>query len=171
MGRYPTERKCRLPFHPWANEDEYNLVAWLTLSKLSAADIDAFLHLKYVCAFRFFTMICYLITCIKTQNGPTLSFTSAKEMYERVEQAMQNGPLWSSETIVMEEAPDKPQILFYRDIHECVAHLLGNPTFQDSMRYEAVEVFESDGVTRVYNEMVTRMLWNEVQVGQILYVI
>jgi hypothetical protein len=88
-------------------------------------------------------------------------------MYERVEQAMQNGPLWSSETIIMEEAPDEPQILFYRDVHECVTYLFGNPTFQDSMQYEAVEVFESDGVTRVYNEMVTGMLWNEVQVSPI----
>ncbi|KAF9507890.1 hypothetical protein BS47DRAFT_1258039, partial [Hydnum rufescens UP504] len=95
----------------------------------------------------------------------SLSFTSAKEMYERVEQAMHCSPQWSSKTIVMEEAPDEPQILFYCNIHECVAQLFGNLTFQDSMWYEAVEVFEPDGVTRVYNEMVTGLLWNKVQVG------
>ena len=89
-------------------------------------------------------------------------------MYERVEKAMQNGPSWSSETIIMDEAPDEPQILFYRNIHECVEYLLGNPTFEDSIRYEALEVFESDGVTRVYNEMVTGLLWNEMQVCQVL---
>ncbi|KAF9515493.1 hypothetical protein BS47DRAFT_1275046, partial [Hydnum rufescens UP504] len=92
-----------------------------------------------------------------------LSFTSAKEMYEHVEQVMHCSPQWSSKTIVMEEAPDKPQILFYHNIHECIAKLFGNLTFQDSMQYEAPEVFEPDGVTHVYNEMVTGLLWNEVQ--------
>jgi hypothetical protein len=46
------------PFSPWANEDEYHLVAWLTLSKLSAAEIDQFLRLKYVCTFQLLTIIC-----------------------------------------------------------------------------------------------------------------
>jgi hypothetical protein len=36
------------PFFPWASEEEFETVAWLTLSKLSAAEIDKFLHLKYV---------------------------------------------------------------------------------------------------------------------------
>ena len=38
------------PFHPWISEEEYDLVAWLTLSKLSAAEIDRFLNLKFVSA-------------------------------------------------------------------------------------------------------------------------
>jgi len=36
------------PFHPWASEVEFELVEWLTLSKISASAIDEFLRLKFV---------------------------------------------------------------------------------------------------------------------------
>lgn len=87
-------------------------------------------------------------------------------MYERIERSMESGPRWRSEVITLPEAPTEPQILFYRDPHECIAYLLGNPTFKGSIGYEALEVFEADGNTRVYNEMFTGRLWNETQVSQ-----
>lgn len=43
------------PFYPWASEAEYNLVAWLTLSKLSAAAIDQFIHLEFVCTTNYYS--------------------------------------------------------------------------------------------------------------------
>jgi Plavaka transposase len=86
-------------------------------------------------------------------------------MYECIEQAMEHGPSWSSESVTLDEAPNEPQILFYRNPHECVEFLFGNPTFCDSMQYKALEVFESDSITCVYNEMVMGLLWNEVQVS------
>jgi hypothetical protein len=85
-------------------------------------------------------------------------------MYERIENAMDPGPPWFSEVVTLPEAPDEPQILFYRNIQDCVEHLLSNPMFKDNMGYEALEVFEFDGVTRVYNEMFTGQNWNETQV-------
>jgi len=91
-------------------------------------------------------------------------------MYERIECSMESGPRWRSEVITIPEAPDEPQVLFYRDPLECVRELLGNPVFKDSMGYQALEVFEADGETRVYNEMFTGRLWNETQARTISFI-
>lgn len=84
-------------------------------------------------------------------------------MYKRIEQ-MPSGPPWHSRVEVVPEAPNESHTWFYCDVKECAEWLLANPAFENHMGYEAQEVFEANGVTRVYHEMYTGKLWNEVQV-------
>jgi len=95
----------------------------------------------------------------------TLSFQTAKDMFARIQQHMPHGPAWKSSTVTLPDAPNEPQIFFYRDIIECVKFLFGNPKFRDSMVYEPYELYEEDGKTRVYHEMYTGKCWNELQVS------
>jgi hypothetical protein len=85
-------------------------------------------------------------------------------MYEIIEKLMPRGPGWKTVTVSLEDAPTEPQTLYYRDIIECAEYLIGNPTFNESMMYEPIRVFEADGTTRIYHEMTTGELWNELQV-------
>jgi len=59
----------------------------------------------------------------------TLSFQTAKDMFARIQQHMPHGPAWKSSTVTLPDAPNEPQIFFYRDIIECVKFLFGNPKF------------------------------------------
>ncbi|KAF9513021.1 hypothetical protein BS47DRAFT_1269347, partial [Hydnum rufescens UP504] len=107
------------PFYPWASLDEFEVVDWLSSSGLSQAKINEFLNLSWV------------------RMLPTsLSFSTAKEMYERIEKLMPRGPAWKTETVILDNAPDEPQTLHYRDVVECAEHLFSNPTFSEGMLYE-----------------------------------
>lgn len=77
---------------------------------------------------------------------------------------MEPAPEFKSAEVVLDEAKADPQPLFYRDFHEAFAYLMANPGYKDSMGYEAKEIFEADGVTRVYTEMWTGKKWSELQV-------
>lgn len=79
---------------------------------------------------------------------------------------MPRGPEWKSDTVTLVDAPDEPQQFFYRDVSECAAFLMGNPTFCEHMDFEPSEVFEFDGKTRIYNEMASGKIWNELQVSK-----
>ncbi|KAF8344024.1 uncharacterized protein EI90DRAFT_2879718, partial [Cantharellus anzutake] len=92
------------------------------------------------------------------------SFRNAKEMFERIETLMPQGPPWMSEKFVLPDAPNEPQTLWYRDIVECAAFLYGNPAIQDCMNYEGLRVFEPDGKTRVYHEFMTGEIMANLQV-------
>ena len=60
-----------------------------------------------------------------------LSFKSAEDLYSRV-LSMEGAPKWKAKGIVLDDAPEEPQILFYWDIEECCDHLQGNPSFSDT---------------------------------------
>lgn len=78
---------------------------------------------------------------------------------------MEKGPAWHCVLVTLDEAPDEePHLLLFRNIKECNAHLLGNPTFEEHMDYAPVEIFTPDG-QRVYNEMASGLIWNELQVS------
>ncbi|KAF9503250.1 hypothetical protein BS47DRAFT_1369673 [Hydnum rufescens UP504] len=141
-----TEEDPLHPFFPWKSHMEFKVVAWMTDTALSQAHIDHFLNLEYV-----------------QKNNITLSFTSAKEMHHQTENAMANGPLWKSQVVMLEEAGDEPQIMFFCDPVQCAQELFGNPLFSGEMDYKAIEVFKTNGVTHIYHEMVTGKLWNKTQ--------
>ena len=86
-------------------------------------------------------------------------------MYRTIETIMPQGPEWKSDTIILNDAPDEPQEFFYRDIAECAAFLMGNPTYGKCFDFAPSKIFEYDGKTRIYNEMATGEIWNELQVS------
>jgi hypothetical protein len=92
-----------------------------------------------------------------------LSFSSAKGLHEKV-QGMPGGPPWMSAEIVLKDAPNEPQTLFYRDPVECADILFQNPTFKDCMDFAPRRVYEADGTTRLYHEMASAEGWHEEQV-------
>lgn len=65
-------------------------------------------------------------------------------------------------TVTLEEAPNEPQTLFYRDINQCIDWLMGNPAFSGKMAYAPVQIYQSDG-SRVYHEMNTGTAWWDLQ--------
>ena len=55
--------------------------------------------------------------------------------------------------------------LWRRDPVECVRELIGNPAFQNGMRYAPERVYaDEDGKTRVYKEMWSGDWWWDMQV-------
>lgn len=64
----------------------------------------------------------------------------------------------------------KPQCetmhLWRRDPVECVKELMGNPSFQDQLRFEPERVYEDEaGESRIFDEMWTGEWWWETQVS------
>jgi hypothetical protein len=55
--------------------------------------------------------------------------------------------------------------LWRRDPVKCVAELIGNPAFKDSMKYAPERHYEDEELTiRIYDEMATGDWWWDVQV-------
>lgn len=97
-----------------------------------------------------------------------LSFRSAKEMYSRIIDFMDDGgPKWKVTDIEMDEIPGVSYPLFYRDPVECAKALLANPTFTGNLDYAPDEIFDING-TRVYHEVASGQIWNEMQVSKIV---
>lgn len=96
-------------------------------------------------------------------NRP-FSFKTAKEMYERIAKFMDDGgPKWKVADIEMPETPETSYPLFYRDPVECAKALLANPTFSGNLDYAPDEIFNATE-TRVYHEISSGKIWNEMQV-------
>lgn len=77
---------------------------------------------------------------------------------------MPGGPPWMSTTITLDDAPNEPQTLLYRDPVACAEFLFQNPEFSECMDFEPKHVFEADGTTRVYHEMCTGDEYHRQQV-------
>lgn len=71
-------------------------------------------------------------------------------------------PKWKSAQIILSELPSQPQTLYYRDIHEVIDHLFGNPTFAGSTDYAPRRIFEAGG-KRIFHEFYTGDGWWEAQ--------
>lgn len=65
----------------------------------------------------------------------------------------------------LDEEPGVTHKLIYRDIAECADYLMKHPAFAGKMVYTPEEVRESDGKTRVYNEVFTGDAWHRIQVS------
>jgi hypothetical protein len=86
-------------------------------------------------------------------------------MYGKIESFMPQGPEWESDKITLPDAPDETHEYFWRCPIKCAEFLMGNPSFKGHIDYAPKEIFEADGVTRIYNEMATGDLWNTLQVN------
>lgn len=71
-------------------------------------------------------------------------------------------PRWKSAQIILKELPNQPQTLYYRDIHEAIDYLFGNPTFAGSMDYAPQRIFDATG-KRVFHEFYTGDGWWDAQ--------
>lgn len=85
-------------------------------------------------------------------------------MYARIGKYMNSRPEWNIVDVEMPEAPGMSFPLYYRCPIECAKELLANPSFKDDMDYAPEEIFNKDG-SRVYHEIATGDIWNELQVS------
>ncbi|KAF8522348.1 hypothetical protein JB92DRAFT_2614680, partial [Gautieria morchelliformis] len=108
-----------IPEYPFTSRAEWSLVEWLGTSGISNGQIDSLLKTKWM------------------QDNPP-SFKSAKEMWRRIDDHIEAGPAWHVKEVILPEAPNEPQILYYQDIVECLKYLEQNPAFDGFMNYEPV---------------------------------
>ncbi|KAF8509304.1 hypothetical protein BU17DRAFT_70477 [Hysterangium stoloniferum] len=138
-----------LPAFPFADEAEWSLVEWLGTCGISNAEIDAFLKTKWIS---------------EMEHQP--SFKTAQEMWKRIDEFLQAGPEWHSKEVVLPEAPNEPQILYYCDLVECLSYLEQNPAFEDAMNYEPILWYSNEELSdagRVYGDIYTGDAWLELQ--------
>lgn len=57
------------------------------------------------------------------------------------------GPPWNVAEIVLPDAPNEPQLLFYRDPVECLKFLQANPAFKDHTSFVPVQKFQDKAQT------------------------
>jgi hypothetical protein len=62
-------------------------------------------------------------------------------MWERVDKFLPAGPRWYHKEVILPEAPNEPQLLFYRDPVECLQFLSENPSFDQYQTYGPVKYF------------------------------
>ena len=68
-------------------------------------------------------------------------------MWKWVNDHLSAGPEWMSETVMLPEAPNEPQIFYYHNIIECLKYLQQNPAFEGFMPYEPVLWFTDEQLT------------------------
>jgi hypothetical protein len=87
-------------------------------------------------------------------------------MYLRIAKFMDDGgPKWKVTDIEMAETPGTTYPLFHRDPIECAKALLANPTFTGCLDYAPDKIFNTSQI-RVYHEMASGRVWNEMQVSK-----
>lgn len=75
------------------------------------------------------------------------------------------GPRWDELTVALDEAPSEVHKMWYRNIEECADYLFSNPTFRGEMGYSPVEIRDPETQARIYNEVWTGKMWEELQVS------
>jgi hypothetical protein len=64
---------------------------------------------------------------------------------------IQGGPKWESQVIVLPEALKEEQVVFYRDIVECLRYLEENPAFEGFQHHQPVKWFsDAELKERIY---------------------
>lgn len=81
----------------------------------------------------------------------------------------QNVPGFLSAIVTLKDAPDEPQTFFYRDIMALLAWLFGRLDLAGDMDFLPFKLVDP-GDGRLYAEMNTGELWNEVHVSDTLNV-
>ncbi|KAF8577074.1 hypothetical protein K439DRAFT_1649164 [Ramaria rubella] len=141
-------------YHPFADEEEWQLAETLMTRSMSLQQIDKLLKLP--------------IMCNRTQT----SYKDKCTLLQKIDALPSLGPSFKCETItvtgdikdsdgnfVIEELE-----LFHRDPVECVQELIGNPAFHTMLHYAPEQIFEDASCTeRIYNEMWTADWWWEIQ--------
>lgn len=85
-----------------------------------------------------------------------LSFKSYHALESMIE-SLPSGPIWRSETIVVDGYTTKTPIVFiYRDAAEVIDYIFGNPVFANVMEMDPRKVFtDKDQDERVYTQFMT----------------
>ena len=155
------------PYFPFCSRVEYELADYLASHQLTQQDIDDFLNLSFVSLRIYFSgqALTFFVSRFEVPDLG-LSFRTAEALYDIIESKLPHGPQWERTTITLEDAPNEPQTLYYRNIEECALFLAGNPTFRGKMDYEPWHIFmwNQGHSVRVYNEMSTGDIWREHQV-------
>ena len=76
---------------------------------------------------------------------------------------MPGGPEWQACDVMLHDAPEEPQIFYYRDIIKCAKYLFQMPEFNGHMEFSPRTARDGDG-NIIYHEMNTGEDWHEVQV-------
>lgn len=82
-------------------------------------------------------------------------------MYDMVKE-MPGGPEWHASDVILHDAPEEPQRLYYRDIIECAEYLFQTPEFDGHMEFSPHCANENI----IYHEMNSGSDWHEIQVCQ-----
>ncbi|KIJ48612.1 hypothetical protein M422DRAFT_131758, partial [Sphaerobolus stellatus SS14] len=81
-----------------------------------------------------------------------------------IDKFLPNGPEWHCKEVALPEAPNEPQLLFYRDPVECLKFLAQSPAFDGHQMYGPVKYFsDAEGQTRVYGELNSGDAWHYYQ--------
>ncbi|KAJ8509198.1 hypothetical protein ONZ45_g8605 [Pleurotus djamor] len=154
---YPMEpadniKAGRSEWYPYADEEEWEVVRWLTNS-VTQADLDKYLKLEHV----------------KAHGG--LSFSSKYQFYKQLDK-LPTGPDWHCEVVQIQGDQHNPDgsimmedvEVWRRDPVECIRELIANPAFKDYMAYLPEQVFaDKEGTQRIYDEMWTGEWWWKMQ--------
>ncbi|KZP19061.1 hypothetical protein FIBSPDRAFT_744448, partial [Athelia psychrophila] len=106
-------------FYPFKDRQEWDLGRFLCSSSLKQNEIDDFLKLPWI-----------------RNMGP--SFKSYHALESMIE-SLPSGPIWCSETIVVDGYIMKAPIMFiYRDAAEVIDYIFGNLVFTDTDRDEHI---------------------------------
>ncbi|KIJ24792.1 hypothetical protein M422DRAFT_194268, partial [Sphaerobolus stellatus SS14] len=133
------------PYLPFYNKEEWSLAEFLATSRLSKGSIDTFFKTPWV-----------------QKNLP--SFQNAEQLFHHIDKFLPDGPKWHWKEITLLEAPNEPQLLFYRDPIECLQFLAQSPAFDGHQVYAPVKYFsDAEGTNRVYGEMNTGDAWHYYQ--------
>ncbi|KZP14742.1 hypothetical protein FIBSPDRAFT_751423 [Athelia psychrophila] len=124
-------------FYPFKDRQEWELGRFLCSSSLKQNEIDDFLKLPWT-----------------RKMGP--SFKSYHALESMIE-SLPSGPIWRSETIIVDGYITKTPITFiYWDAAEVIDYIFGNPVFAHVMEMDPRKVFtDTDRDERVYTQFMT----------------
>ncbi|KAG1843581.1 hypothetical protein DFJ58DRAFT_717758 [Suillus subalutaceus] len=106
-----------------ADENNWQVTAWLLRSGLSMGNIDSFLSLEMI-------------------KDLPLSFCSARELRGRAEM-LPSGPCWKSQVIPTSHPTKSPVILYWRDPIECITSIFNHPLFHHHMDLTPCKVYST----------------------------
>ncbi|KIJ50674.1 hypothetical protein M422DRAFT_245312 [Sphaerobolus stellatus SS14] len=133
-------------YFPFLNEEEWSLAEFLATSRLSKGSINAFFKTAWM-----------------WHHGRG-SFKNATDFYHRIDKYLPNGPQWFCKEVQLKEAPNEPQVLFYRDPIECLQFLSQSPAFDGHQDYAPIKYFsEVELRNRVYGEVNSGDAWHYYQ--------
>ncbi|KAJ6552943.1 hypothetical protein B0H19DRAFT_1210996 [Mycena capillaripes] len=142
---------------PFQDDDEWQLAKWL-IKHVGHTATEEFLKLSII------------------SGRAKPSFDGKKDFFEKVDD-LSGGVKWHCKVVDTKgDLPDldkdptgatmrREQVeLWFRDPVECVEELIGNPSFQDAMRYAPEKLYQDKKETiEVVNEMWTASWWWEIQ--------
>jgi Plavaka transposase len=128
-------------YHPFIDQDEWELAEMLMTSGMSQSKIDKLLKLPIVSAGACETI--WRPNCLQMTNWGHSSFKDKRTLLNKVDSLPLAGPEFKCEAVTVQgdlknindEYITEELDLFYRDPVECVQALLSNPSFHQVLHY------------------------------------